>query len=98
MSSKLKELGRLKSFKYEPLELQKLESEIIDLKGRLESLEKEKGALEKFLEYTGTDTDNLANIEDELIFLEQERSYWERKNGSSLFHVGKLNLSFPVLR
>ncbi|MCK9406358.1 MAG: AAA family ATPase [Methanothrix sp.] len=80
MSSKLKELEQLKSFKYEPLELQKLELEVIDLKGRLESLEKEKGALEKFLEYTGTDTDNLANIEDELIFLEQERSYWERKN------------------
>jgi len=80
MSSKLKELGRLESFKYEPLELQRLELEIIDLKGRLESLEKEKGALEKFLEYTSTDTDNLANIEDELIFLEQERAYWERKN------------------
>jgi len=87
MSSKSKELERLKSFKYEPLELQRLELEIIDLKGRLESLEKEKGALEKFLEYTSTDTDNLANIEDELIFLEQERAYWERKN--RVFNLAK---------
>jgi hypothetical protein len=65
MSAKLKELEQLKSFKYGPLDLQKLEREVIDMQERLKSLEREKGGLEKSLEYTGTDTDTLVNIEDE---------------------------------
>lgn len=78
MSAKLKELEQLKPFKLEPLPLQRLESEIDGLLKHKDDLEQEKGALEKFFEYTDADKDHLTDIEEELTGLEQEKEFWER--------------------
>jgi uncharacterized protein YhaN len=79
MSAKLKELEQLESFKLEPLSLQKLEDEVKNLLKRKAESEQEKGALEKFFEYTDADRDQLIDTEEELRGLQQEKEFWERK-------------------
>jgi DNA repair exonuclease SbcCD ATPase subunit len=79
MSARLKELQQFESFRLEPLSLQKLEQEVNSLLTQKVELEQEKGALEKFLQYTDADKDQLADIEEELKELEQKKEFWERK-------------------
>ena len=79
VSARQKELKQFLSFKLEPLELQKLENRVGQLQKQRTDLEREKGALEKFFEYTDVDTDQLASIEENLKWLGQEARFWERK-------------------
>ena len=79
MTTKLKELEQLEPFKLPPLPLQELENEVKHLHERKEKLEREKSAFEKFFELTDVDTDQLADIEEELKRLEQEKEFWETK-------------------
>lgn len=79
ISAKQKELEQSIAFKLEPLDLQKLESEVQRLQERKIQLETEKGGLKEFFRYTDADTDQLAEIEEELKGLEQEREFWNRK-------------------
>ncbi len=79
VSARQKELKQFLSFKLEPLELQKLENRVGQLQKQRADLEREKGGLEKFFEYTDVDTDQLASIEENLKWLGQEARFWERK-------------------
>jgi uncharacterized protein YhaN len=79
VSARQKELKQFLSFKLEPLELQKLENRVGQLQKQRTDLEREKGALEKFFEYTDVDTDQLASIEENLKWLGQEARFWEKK-------------------
>ena len=74
-----KELQQLLPFKKEPLELQKLKNEVSTLRDKQESLKSEENAIERFFEFTDVDTDQLASIEEEMEWLEQEREFWEGK-------------------
>ena len=78
MSARLKELEQLESFRLEPLYLQKLEQEVNRLLTKKAELELEKGGLEKFLQFTDVDQDQLPDIEEKLKDLEQEKVFWER--------------------
>ncbi|MFH0914241.1 MAG: AAA family ATPase, partial [Chloroflexota bacterium] len=78
MSARLKELEQLEPFKLEPFALQRLEDEVGGLQKRRSELEQEKGGLEKFLEYTDADRDQLTEVEEELKDLEQRKEFWER--------------------
>ncbi len=79
MSANLKELKKLEAFRLEPVSLQKLEDEVNGLLKRRVELEQEKGALEKFFEYTEADKDQLTDTEEALKELEQDKEFWERK-------------------
>lgn len=79
ISAKQKELEQLLPFKMEPIDLQKLEGTVQRLQERKTHLESEKRALDEFFHYTDADTDQMASIEEELKWLEEERQYWERK-------------------
>jgi len=79
ISGAQKELNSLLSFKLEPLELQKLENEVTTLQNRKEELEKDKGGLDRFFEYTDVDTDQLTTMEEELRWREEERKFFENK-------------------
>ncbi len=79
ISAKQKELTKLLSFKLAPIDLQKLESEVSRLRERKAELEHDKGGLEKFFEYSDVDTDQLAAVDEQLKWLEQEAQFWERK-------------------
>lgn len=79
VSAKQKELRELLPFKLDPLALQKMASYVEAQKKRADQLEKEKGGLERFFDYTDVDTDQLATIEEELRWLGEEREFWERR-------------------
>jgi DNA repair exonuclease SbcCD ATPase subunit len=79
ISAWLKELARLKPFGLEPVELQRLEHEVDRLNQRRSKLDQEKGALERFLEYTDTDRDLLTSIEEELAELIENKDFWEKR-------------------
>lgn len=79
ISAKQKELEQLLPFKMEPIDLQKLEGTVQRLQERKTQLESEKRALDEFFHYTDADTDQLASIEEELKWLEQEKIAWERR-------------------
>lgn len=74
-----KELEKLLPFKLDPLELQKLESEVIKLETRKKELEGIKSGLDNFLSFTDADTDQLARIREEIEWLQKELEYWNRK-------------------
>ncbi|MDD5037810.1 MAG: hypothetical protein PHN78_00590 [Dehalococcoidales bacterium] len=79
MSSRLKELEQLEPFKLAPVPLQELENKARHLQEQKEKLEHDKRAFEKFFELTDADTDQLADIDEELQNMEQEKKFWERK-------------------
>lgn len=79
VSASQKELQQLLPFKMDPLELQKLESKVKERQEQKDRLETDKIGLEKFFGYTDVDTDQLANVEEELRWLEEEKEFWERK-------------------
>jgi len=79
VSASQKELQQLLPFTMDPLHLQKLLSEVHKQQAQKNHLEREKVGLERFFGYTDVDTDQLANIEEELCWLEEEREFWERK-------------------
>jgi DNA repair exonuclease SbcCD ATPase subunit len=79
VGAEMRELQQLEPFTVEPQRLQQLESEVVDLQKRQTSLRQETGALEKFFEYSGTDRDQLTEIEEQLTDLEQQRKYYERQ-------------------
>jgi len=74
-----KELEKLLPFKLEPLELQRLESEVANLQDRKTKLEGIKSGLDRFLNYTDTDTDQLTSIKEEIDWLQKELGYWSKK-------------------
>jgi DNA repair exonuclease SbcCD ATPase subunit len=78
VGSELKELERLESFKLDASRLQQLKSEVDNLQRQKEGLDQELGALDKFFQYTGTDRDQLIEIEEELTELEQKRQSYEK--------------------
>ncbi len=79
VSAKQKELTKLLSFKMAPIDLQKLESQVSQLQKQKAELESDKSGLEKFFEYSDVDTDQLAAVDEQLKWLEQEAEFWERK-------------------
>ena len=79
MSSQLREIEQLRLNLLEPVNIQELEGEIKELEMRKDSLEREKGGLEKYFGYTNTDKDHMAEIVEELFELEEQKKYWERK-------------------
>lgn len=79
ISAAQKELDLLLPSKLEPIDFQKLENEVIKLQDQIDNLEKEKAGLERFFEYTDADTDQLATIQEQLKWQEEERQFYERK-------------------
>ena len=79
VSAKQKELKQLLGFKMDPLQLQKLETEVGQLQGQRAELESSRARLEGGFEVTDIDTDRLAAVDEELKWLEQEARFWERK-------------------
>ena len=79
MSAIQKEIGNLSQFRLNPLDLQKLVGDVTDLQGKQKTFEKDKGALEGFLDYTNADTDRLMDIDDQIKSLDQKKEYWEKK-------------------
>lgn len=74
-----KELQHLLPFKMDPLKLQELESEVTRLQEQRKSLESKRGGLDEFFQYIDVDTDQLASVEEQLRWLEQEKEFWERR-------------------
>jgi uncharacterized protein YhaN len=79
VSAKQKELKQLLGFKMDPLQLQKLETQVGHLQGQQAELESSRARLEGGFEVTDIDTDRLAAVDEELKWLEQEARFWERK-------------------
>jgi len=79
VSAKQKELKQLLGFKMDPLQLQKLETQVGHLQGQRAELESSRARLEGGFEVTDIDTDRLAAVDEELKWLEQEARFWERK-------------------
>jgi uncharacterized protein YhaN len=79
ISAAQKELKELHGFKMDPLQLQRLETEVGQLRNQRAELENTKARLEGNLEAADTDTDRLIAVDEELKWLEQEAAFWERK-------------------
>ncbi len=82
MRANQEELNKLQSFKLDPLELQKLDTEINGEKGLLKrkaDFEGQKTGLAYFFEHTDADPDQLASVEEELEWMKKEKAFWERK-------------------
>jgi hypothetical protein len=79
VSARQKELKQLLGFKMDPLQLQKLETEVGHLQRQRADLESSRARLEGGFEVTDVDTDRLAAVDEELEWLEQEARFWERK-------------------
>ena len=79
ISAAQKELEELHGFKMDPLQLQRLETEVGQLRNQRAELENTKARLEGNLEAADTDTDRLIAVDEELKWLEQEAAFWERK-------------------
>jgi len=79
VSAKQKELKQLLGFKMDPLQLQKLETEVGHLQTQRAELESSRARLEGGFEATDIDTDRLAAVDEELDWLGQEARFWERK-------------------
>jgi len=74
-----RELEQLSPFRIPPLELQKLENEVKEKEGQLNSLEVTKRGLDEFFQYIDVDTDQLASTDEELTRLQHEKEFWEKK-------------------
>jgi hypothetical protein len=74
-----KELRQLLDFKLDPVQLQQLETEVGRLQGNRSELENSRTRMEGGFEVTDIDTDRLAAADEELKWLEQEATFWERK-------------------
>ena len=85
VSSKQNEHEQLLPFKMNPLDLQELDNKVRSLQERKDFLESDKSGLERFFQYTDVDTDQLASIEEELKWLEEEQEFWETKR--KLFEI-----------
>ncbi len=79
VSANQKELQQLLPFKMDPLKLQELKSGVTGLQERRKSLESRRGGLDEFFQYIDVDTDQLASIEEQLRWMEQEKEFWEGK-------------------
>jgi len=79
VSANQKGLQQLLPFKMDPLKLQELESEITRLQEQRKSLEGKRSGLDEFFQYIDVDTDQLASVEEQLRWLEQEKEFWEVK-------------------
>ncbi|MCX6012452.1 MAG: AAA family ATPase, partial [Chloroflexi bacterium] len=77
--AKTRELEKLEPFKLQALQYQQLYSEVTTKLNKQVILKTNKGALDKFFEYLDMDTDQLAGIDEELIILQQEKEFWEKK-------------------
>ena len=79
ISAAKKELEKLLPFKKEPLELQSLEREVEEMEDRRNELERRKGGLGQFFQYSDADPDQLATVMEELDWRNKELDYWQRK-------------------
>jgi len=79
VSANQKELQQLLPFKMDPLKLQKLAREVREQQQQRDRLDKEKISLEGSFAMADVDTDQLANVEEELRWLEEQKEFWERK-------------------
>jgi len=79
ISAKQKELKELRSFKMDPIQLQRLETDVGQLRSQRAELENSKARLEGSLEAADVDTDRLVAADEELQWLEQEAAFWDRK-------------------
>ncbi len=79
ISAAQRELDSLLCSKLETIEFQRLEQEVSKLQHQKGELETNKVALDRFFDYTDAATDQLAAVEEELEWREEEKDFFERK-------------------